>query len=271
MASYVYTPNENAMIILQGLYRRCQDYLGSPSVDVPGRCSLWQCYRAEFIGHCCIANKYNFLSKLLWRILFLNCVNVAMSSIIDSMILIASFVVLRHRKTCGPRWCYGPFKRYGCIWFFLSGTFTQILQTSSSRIFHRTSNLKTNVFLKPNTKVNAASFFFNMLPFIGVHWTYQWNGFCWHKARYADIVAKFPNRDEEAEKVKKWANMHWKGPRPLQNLMKVDGAQKASAKEGYVVIDVRLGRVIFKVWWSCFEIWLIIVMYPLVTNLQRWP
>lgn len=67
------------------------------------------------------------------------------------------------------------------------------------------------------------------------------------RARYADIVAKFPNRDEEAEKVKKWANMHWKGPRPLQNLMKVDGAQKASAKEGYVVIDVRLGRVIFKV------------------------
>lgn len=71
------------------------------------------------------------------------------------------------------------------------------------------------------------------------------------RARCAEIVSKFPNRDEEAERVKKWANMMWRGPQPLTDLMKLDGAQRSSgnetSKEGQVLIDVRLGRVIWKV------------------------
>ncbi|KAG0627345.1 hypothetical protein M758_2G193400 [Ceratodon purpureus] len=81
------------------------------------------------------------------------------------------------------------------------------------------------------------------------------------RARYAEIISKSLNRGEEADKLQKWASKMWKGPRPLMDLMKVDSAQttlkeksKGSATnstigkvEGHVVIDVRLGRVIWKV------------------------
>ena len=73
--------------------------------------------------------------------------------------------------------------------------------------------------------------------------------FCRITARYAEIVSKFPNRDEEAEKLKKWASTMWKGPRPLADLMKVKGVSKPNDGnvDGRIVIDVRLGRVIWKV------------------------
>lgn len=91
---------------------------------------------------------------------------------------------------------------------------------------------------------------------------------CLSRARYAEIIHKFPNRDEEADKIQKWASKMWKGPRPLLDLMKVDSArtvvkEKGEAPEdvqadetkppsvgstkGHVVIDVRLGRVMWKV------------------------
>lgn len=65
--------------------------------------------------------------------------------------------------------------------------------------------------------------------------------------------------------MQKWATVMWKGPRPLLDLLSADNSQHKDGlkptqppleigakpnfygKDGYVVIDVRLGRVIWKV------------------------
>ncbi|CAK9201678.1 unnamed protein product [Sphagnum troendelagicum] len=93
------------------------------------------------------------------------------------------------------------------------------------------------------------------------------------RARYADVISKAPNRDTEADRLHKWAEKMWKGPQPLVQLLAADASQhsqqvKLSLSDvkstsgiegnqirevhdagnmvGNVVVDVRLGRVIWK-------------------------
>ncbi len=92
-------------------------------------------------------------------------------------------------------------------------------------------------------------------------------------ARYADVISKAPNRDTEADRLHKWAEKMWKGPQPLMQLLAADASQHsqqvklslsdvkstsgiegnqirevhdAGNMDGNVVVDVRLGRVIWK-------------------------